>query len=83
MEHRGGGREGDREGVGEVGGSLRLGEDGGRGRGEGEDEDRMVRRVKSSTYTSSSDEAGSSSVPTSINNLKLNYQHQPLYTNYF
>ena len=51
MEHRGGGREGDREGVGKVGpGSLRLGEDGGRSRDEDEDEededeDRMVLRV--------------------------------------
>ena len=54
MEHSwGGGREGDREGVGEVGGSQRLGEDRGRGEGEDEDEDededRMVLRVKSSS----------------------------------
>jgi hypothetical protein len=57
MEHRGGGREDDREGVGESEGILRLAENEGGGRGEGEgegeeeeeeeeDEDRMVLKVK-------------------------------------
>jgi hypothetical protein len=46
MEHRGGGREDDREGVGEGEGSLRLAENEGGGK---EEEDRMVLRVESST----------------------------------